>query len=90
MLAEITITDWVVLLTALGSLCSAILSGLAAFLAALAKIKSEKNVKKLDVMAEHVQQIEKATNSMKDALVKATGEARFAEGKEAGKNEKQG
>ena len=32
-----------------------------------------------------IKQVEVATNSMKDALVQATGEAKFAEGREAGR-----
>jgi len=36
------------------------------------------------VAAKNIEKIEKATNSMKDALVKSTGEAEFAKGKEAG------
>lgn len=35
---------------------------------------------KVDVVQGDVLKIEKATNSMKDALVKATGDAAFAEG----------
>jgi len=34
------------------------------------------------------EQVEIATNSMKDALVKTTGEARFAEGKAEGRRER--
>ena len=36
-------------------------------------------------VAENVQVIEKATNSMKDALVASTQKAAFAEGKESGR-----
>lgn len=35
------------------------------------------------------QKVEIATNSMKDALVKSTGDARFSEGKEQGRLDEQ-
>ena len=34
-----------------------------------------------------VEKIHKATNSMKDALIKSTGESSFAAGREAGRDE---
>jgi hypothetical protein len=37
-----------------------------------------------------IRQVEIATNSMKDALVKSTGDARFAEGREAGREQQRG
>jgi hypothetical protein len=43
-----------------------------------------RNGQKSNRIAANVQVIEKATNSMKDALVKATGEAALAKGTAAG------
>lgn len=48
--------------------------------AAAQRTRSEDNAK-------NIQKIELATNSMKDALVKATGEASLAEGRELGRAE---
>ena len=39
------------------------------------------------VVLYYTHRTEKNTNSMKDALVKATGEAHFAEGREVGREE---
>jgi hypothetical protein len=89
-----TIQDWVMLLTAIGTLVGVVTSSIAAFLAQLAKIKGDENSERLQTLAVrheatdlNVQKIELATNSMKDALVKATGDAAFAQGKAEGKAE---
>ena len=42
------------------------------------------NARRITAVKENVQTIEKATNSMKDALVDATAKASLAEGKAAG------
>ncbi len=47
-------------------------------------IISLRNGQKANKIAENVQTIEKATNSMKDALVQATAKASLAEGTAAG------
>jgi hypothetical protein len=46
---------------------------------------SLRNARKIDVQAGDIKKIEIATNSMKDALVKATGEAAHAAGLAEGK-----
>jgi hypothetical protein len=65
-----SITEWVQLLTAVAAAAAAIQS----FLNGRRSAKIERNVAV----------IEKATNSMKDALVKATAEASLAKGTAAG------
>ena len=62
-------------ITAIGGVISVIFSGVAAIYAAKATNRSIENGRDIRV-------IEKATNSMKDALVKATGDARYLEGKD--------
>lgn len=57
-----------------------ILSGVAALMAYLTSEQTK-------ALADKVEVIHAATNSMKDALVKSTGEASFAEGREAGRAE---
>ena len=92
MFADASSTEIALVITAVTGLVSAILSGFATVFAALAKWKSDENSQHLqNVSAENkanagnIAKIEVATNSMKDALVKATGDAAFAEGKAAGK-----
>jgi hypothetical protein len=99
--ADTTLSEWVQILTAVGTFLTVVVSGLAALLAQLAKIKGQENAarlvimddkqdtlsKKQDVLSDkhdetavNIQKIETATNSMKDALVKATADASFAAG----------
>jgi hypothetical protein len=92
--ADTTIDEWIKILTAIGTLVGIIVSAIAAFLAQLAKIKGQENAASLQTLAQkheatdvNVQKIELATNSMKDALVKATGDASFAQGLAQGKVE---
>ena len=56
---------------------------------AVETLKSQSNTHTVDLSAvkENVQKIETATNSMKDALVVAVGDARLAEGKAIGRAE---
>lgn len=82
------------IIMALGVLVSAVLSGLAALYAARAKFLSEENTIRTKTIKAAVQDIkedmtgvktniltvEKATNSMKDALVEATRSAAFSAG----------
>jgi flagellar biosynthesis/type III secretory pathway protein FliH len=64
---------------------SLILGQSAALVTALAAAwASLRNAKKIEASAENVRKIEVATNSMKDALVKATAEANLAKGTAAG------
>jgi predicted transcriptional regulator len=42
--------------------------------------RAERASLKVDAQSEKIEEIHHATNSMKDALVKATGEAEFAKG----------
>ena len=89
-----SLADWAQILTAIGTLLGIVVSAVAAFMSALAKIQGNKNAialaqvsDKHDALTENVTKIEVATNSMKDALVKATGDASFAAGREEGRNE---
>jgi len=68
---------WAQLLTAVGFLLNA---GAAVFGA----YQSYKGRKQSDVNGVTIDQVHLATNSMKDALVKATGEAALAKGTAAG------
>jgi Tfp pilus assembly ATPase PilU len=78
-----TAQDVALLLTALTGLVSAILAGTATIFAAMAKYRCDETTAHLVKVADDVKVIEKATNSMKDALVKATGEASLAAGADA-------
>jgi len=71
------ITDIAPILTALGFLLNAAV-GLMAYM------QSRRNGLAQAEIKDNVAIIEKATNSMKDALVKATGEAALAKGTAAG------
>ena len=73
-----SVDDIISLLQAIGILLGVILSGTAAVIAALAKMK-------VSQLSHQVDEIHIATNSMKDELVKATSKASFAEGREAGR-----
>lgn len=57
---------------------------ISAIVLALTYLQSWRNGRKANQIAENVQTIEKATNSMKDALVAATAKASLAEGTAAG------
>jgi len=59
-------TDWAIIITAVTGLVSAVCSGTAVVLTA--------------IIHSNVRKVELATNSMKDALVKSTGEAAFSKG----------
>lgn len=51
--------------------------------------KVDTAVERVEIVQADVLKIEKATNSMKDALVLATGEAKFLEGEKSGKEQEQ-
>lgn len=101
--ADSTLTEWIQILTAVGVFLGVVVSGLGALIAQVAKIKataaqksSEENTDRLQTLAvkhaetdANVQKIELATNSMKDALVKATGDAAFAHGLAEGVKQEQ-
>lgn len=76
-------SEWAMILTAMSSLVAATLSGLAVLLTIWVKADVHLARAEVDVVKDDVRKIEIATNSMKDALVKATGEAKFAEGASA-------
>lgn len=61
---------------ALGTFTNTVLAAIATFLGVLAKIQSTKN-------AGNIEKIEKATNSMKDALVAGAGREGFTAGMRA-------
>lgn len=74
-------------ITAIALVITAMASLVAAIFAGVASIMSIRNAAHLQVVKEDVHKIELATNSMKDQLVKATGDAAHAEGKAEGKAE---
>lgn len=76
-------------ISAIGGLVSAVLSGIAAIYAIYARRSSLNNLKNISEVKENVSTIEKATNSMKDALVASTDAAARSEGREAGRLEEQ-
>jgi hypothetical protein len=87
-------TDVGSMLLGLAAVISAGGSAIAAVYAAKAKWVSEQNASLMVAVKdnvllnkENILKIELATNSMKDALVKATGDAKLLEGKAAGRAE---
>jgi len=83
---------WAALITALGTLLTAFLAGVAAVLAALAKAKGEQNAstlaaqdKVLAAVSDKVEVVHTATNGLTAALVTAREAAATAEGHEAGR-----
>jgi len=79
--------DWVILISAVSVLLvnviGAVFAGLALLAANDAKRHSAAAVQEVLAVKEDVHTVEVATNSMKDALIKATGQAAFAAGSAA-------
>lgn len=81
---------WALVITALGGALSAVFT--AATLMYAARTKAGVEVVKADVaeVKQTVALVEKHSNSMKDALVKATGDASFLEGERSGREKEEG
>lgn len=82
-------TVLVAIIVAAGSGFNAVISMMNNQLARRALAISERNTKHLEETKVAMGELEKNTNSMKDALVKVTGEKSFAEGVQQGTIEEQ-
>lgn len=75
--AELDANGWAAIIAAVGVIIVQIVTRVLGY---LEHLNTTRTVKKVE---DNVQKIETATNSMKDALVKATGDAQFLKGGEA-------